>query len=930
MSRKPSGKDSSPPADSILLDTLPVGVYHTSVDGRILRANRQLALMFGYDTPDELLDLKAFQLYQRPEDALDLREALAQRDVISQRRRKMVCRDGSHIWVEETVRALRDTDGKLTGLQGILQDVSEAQRARDALSRSEAMYRSLFQNAGDALMVLDGYRFIDCNRATRQIFMVEREEVLQSHPWDLSPPSQPNGESSREMAQRRIKAALAGRPQFFSWIHSRGDGSHFPAEVSLVRVDIDGRRLVQVRVHDTTRRKRVMEELSARERVLEAVSLASTLFLSSIPWRDSIEEVLDRLAKATEASGAVLLAGDGHEPGCYASPGFSAAMELKEALSKVADPGVLARLIRSDSPFSGGCSGLPGGLAGLAAECCRSCLAMPVRVEGLPWGCLIMASSREESFPQPVVDACVIAARLISAAVSAERYRNNLAMEKEKLEVTLSAIEDAVITTDLSGRILLYNRAAENLTDIPSHTACGSNLLDSVRLESAESREPLCWDGITRLGTKSLEEGGRMAMDCLLGRTGKDHRPMRLSVRCLSYPAAGFVLILRDTTWERRLAEEKARSQRLESLGVLAGGIAHDFNNSLTAILSGLELSKLRPDPEGKQDILQEVERAAVSARGLTRQLLTFSRGGAPVARPMQVTEMIRETAGFVLSGTNCNLDFRAESELWPVQADEAQISQVVNNLVLNARQSMPSGGTIGVHLSNTELRGNGGLPLSQGRYVRIVISDQGTGIPEELLSRIFDPYFTTKGEGSGLGLATTHSIVSRHGGHIKVESSPGEGTTFTLLLPAAEEKPQTTAALPQEDRLFGRVLLMDDDRSVRRTASQLIEALGCEVEVTPEGRSAIQAYGKALSEDRRFDAVIMDLTVQGGMGGAAAAREITDMDPSARLVVSSGYSNDPVMADFADYGFVDCIAKPYTMRELHALLARVLRTEED
>ncbi len=917
--------------DSQLIDSLPVGVYHTSEAGRILRANPEMAAMFGYDSPSEMLNVRASDLYVHSDDAAELRSLLEERDVVSQRTREMKRRDGSPIWVEESVRAIRDREGGLVGLRGILQNVTDARRARRALTRSEAMHRSLFQNAGDALFVMEGSKFIDCNKATETVFRMDRDEVLQAHPWDLSPPTQPSGGDSREMAEEKMAKALDGQSQFFSWMHRRGDGTDFPAEVSLVRVDAEDRQLVQARVHDVTRRQQVLDELSARERVLEAVSVASTLFLSSIPpWRDSIEEVLARVARATDSSSAMLLVGNGERPSAFISPAMSAEAEaFREVVEKPGNFGLLARLARLEGPFSGECARLPGGLSKLLEDRCRSCLAMPVKVDGSPWGCLLLTSKLSGAFPHPVVDACAIAARLVSAAVSAERFRSRLAAEKEKLEVTFSTIEDAVITTDFAGNVLFFNRAAEDLTDMPVRTASGQNLLDSMELVEPDSSRPLTWQRITRLGTASLDEGGKRAMECRYC-SGSEKKPMRLSVRCLSGPSEGFVIILRDTTWERRLAEEKARAQRLESLGVLAGGIAHDFNNSLTAILSGLELSKLRSDPEKKRAILSEVERAAVSARGLTRQLLTFSRGGAPLARPMRITDMIRETAGFVLSGTNCEMSFRAEEGLWPVQADEAQISQVVNNLVLNSRQAMPSGGTISIRLSNQRVNGEGGLPLSPGKYVRIEIEDEGTGIPEEMLPRIFDPYFTTKGEGSGLGLATTHSIVGRHGGHIDVESTPGRGTRFAILLPVADKKPADASVSPAESPLRGRVLLMDDDRSVLATAGQLIEALGCALDKVSEGRAAIDAYRAALEEGRPFDAVIMDLTVQGGMGGATAAGEIVELDPSARLVVSSGYSNDPVMSDFADYGFVDCIAKPYTMKELHDLLSRVLSPEED
>ena len=914
----------SPLLERKLIHRLPVAVYRTSVDGTILLVNPEMARMFGYDDPDGMMDLTASDLYADPREAQEIRALLERMDVLTQRRCRMVRRDGTTIWVDESVRAIRDGSGELQSLEGILQDVSEARGAQQALARSETMYRALFQNAGDALLILEDGRFLDCNRTTTRIFGLDRGEVLGATPAKLSPPAQPSGGDSAELSRQRLRAALSGTPQFFSWTHRRSDGTTFPAEVSLVRVDVDGRRLVQARVHDVTERQRVLEDLSARERVLETVSMASTLFLGSIPWRDSIVEVLDRIARATGALSAMLLVGNGRRRQRFLSDGTPERLagKVEECLNSI-DPNLPARLARMERPFYGSVRRFSKDLKLLLGGGCSSSLVMPVRVEGAPWGVLLLASAEDEAFPHPVVDACSIAARLISAAVAAERYRRSLATEKEKLEVTLSAMEDAVITLDISGGVLLLNRAAEELTGEPSGSAHGKHIVDVLPLRDPNGGKPMDWSVISGLATEALEDFSKPGMECVWGSEGQ--RTMRLSVRCLSGPAEGYVLILRDTTWEARLAEEKARSQRMESLGVLAGGIAHDFNNSLTAIISGLELSKLRGGRDGSTDILEEVERAAVSARGLTQQLLTFSRGGAPVSRPMRIAGMIRKTAGFVLSGTNCDLDFRAEEGLWPVEADESQISQVVNNLVLNARQAMPSGGTITIRVSNRKLDRSASLPLSPGRYVMVDIQDQGTGIPEELLPRIFDPYFTTKGEGSGLGLATTHSIISRHGGHIEVDSSPGEGTGFSILLPAAGEIPEERATTCTEEDIRGRVLLMDDDRSVLLTASQLMEALGCTVVTASDGSEAIEAYRRALEEGAGFDAVIMDLTVQGGMGGAAASREIADMDPDATLVVSSGYSNDPVMADYADYGFVACIAKPYTLSELRSLLASVM-----
>ncbi len=381
----------------------------------------------------------------------------------------------------------------------------------------------------------------------------------------------------------------------------------------------------------------------------------------------------------------------------------------------------------------------------------------------------------------------------------------------------------------------------------------------------------------------------------------------------------------------KRWDTELIRTSKLESLGILAGGIAHDFNNVLMGILGSVSLSQLKIEEEHPvQDKLRDIERAVGRAKDLTHQLLTFSKGGAPVKRTVSLVDIIRETAGFSLTGSSVYCELRTPNTLWPVKVDEGQISQVINNLMLNACQAMPDGGAISVRCENlTVLRsGYDAFPLvNPGKYVKITLSDQGCGIPPEHLAKIFDPFFTTKERGTGLGLATTYSIIKKHFGHIRVESTPGVGTTFTILLPASRRMPisetrQPRTPIPGE----GRILLMDDEPMVRKAAASMLTHLGYEVDLAENGIEAVEAYEVARSSGRPFAAVIMDLTVPGGIGGAMAIRQLRRIDPQVRAIVSSGYAEGPVVAEFRKYGFRGVMTKPYEIQRLSAVLNAVLK----
>jgi len=384
--------------------------------------------------------------------------------------------------------------------------------------------------------------------------------------------------------------------------------------------------------------------------------------------------------------------------------------------------------------------------------------------------------------------------------------------------------------------------------------------------------------------------------------------------------------VCRDITERKRMEDEIFRARKLDSLGVLAGGIAHDFNNLLTAIQGNVALAKMHVDPQGKaHQRLEEAEKASRRAQTLTQQLLTFSKGGAPVRKSALVGELIEESASFAVRGSNVRCEFELPGDLWPVDVDVGQFSQVVNNLIINADQAMPKGGTIRVSAANAEIGDRDGLPVKNGKYVRISVTDQGIGIPREYLGRIFDPYFTTKRKGSGLGLATVYSIVKKHDGCIAVRSEPGTGTTFEFHLPASRSRPADPPAVEGHPCGEGRILLMDDEEMIRTVTEEMLKSLGYEVVATSDGEEAIRAYRKAAEEGNPFRAVITDLTVPGGMGGLETLRNLAAFDPEVRAIVYSGYSNDPVMSDYSRYGFRGRITKPFPMAELGRVLREVL-----
>jgi two-component system cell cycle sensor histidine kinase/response regulator CckA len=506
-----------------------------------------------------------------------------------------------------------------------------------------------------------------------------------------------------------------------------------------------------------------------------------------------------------------------------------------------------------------------------------------------------------------------------------------LVFERERTirlqQLALRSIGDGVIATDTQGRVTLLNPVAEAMTGWSEPAALTRDVHEVFPIVHSRTRAQARNPVDEALGTGAIV--GLANSTALIARDGSERliADSAAPIRDDQGRILGAVLVFRDVTQKERIEEELQRATTLESLGVLAGGIAHDFNNMLTGLLANVSMARVQAyDAALVRTRLADAENAALRARDLTRQLLTFAKGGAPMRQPTRLGPLVEEWVRFTLAGSHVRGVVRGAPEAWSADVDASQIGQVVQNLVMNAQQAMPDGGDVRVSIANVVLSEPTGMPIPGGRYLRIEVADDGAGIPAHVLPRVFDPFFTTKPKGSGLGLASAYSIVKKHDGHIVLSSQPGRGTNAVVYLPASDDAGQAPhvvhPASSRESR--GKVLLMDDDEVIRGVATQMLALLGYRALATASGEEAIAAYRAGMDAGEPFDAVILDLTVPGAMGGVAALREIRKFDPSVRAIVSSGYSADPVLARHQEHGFLDVVPKPYSMEELAAVLGRV------
>ena len=502
--------------------------------------------------------------------------------------------------------------------------------------------------------------------------------------------------------------------------------------------------------------------------------------------------------------------------------------------------------------------------------------------------------------------------------------RQTLEEERRRYQELFDFAPEGYLVTDTEGIILDVNKAASNLFNVSKSLLIGKPLAIFVRSEEHQTFR-------TRL--RELYKGTVVQIENweLIMLSGKRTTfPVSITVGTVMASRGGNVelrWLLRDITQRKQLEEELQKAAKLESVGVLAGGIAHDLNNFLTVILGNLSLMKrcINEDPKTTR-YLQYMEEAIKETGNLTWQLLTFAKGGTPLTKAISLCRLIKEDSAFALSGSNTRCELSLSEDLPSVEIDRGQITQVITNLLINADQAMQEGGTIKIRAEELVVTGeNGTLPLQAGHYVALSITDDGIGIASQTLSKIFDPYFSTKEQGNGLGLTICYSIVKKHGGHIAVHSEEGKGTSFTIYLPVSGVQAENVVDVDILIMGEGKVLLMEDEERVRETATEMLIFLGYDVTSAGDGAEVVRLYKEAFLSDHPFDVVIADLTIRGGMGGKMAVGELLKVDPKVKAIVSSGYSSD-ALSNYKKYGFYDVIAKPYKLRDLGKVLSSVLR----
>ena len=751
----------------------------------------------------------------------------------------------------------------------IIRDITDRKQAEQSLKR----YQHLFKNANDCILVLnyDDGKIIDANPIALTTYGYTYREILTKSIFDL------RLEQKDIVIEQLKKANKDGL--VFETVHWRKDGSAFPVEVSSQGVIIDGKTVLFSIIRDISERKQA-EEFYKRYQ---------TLF----------ENARDKIIFARVPDGHILEVNQAALRNYGYTKEEMLSMTLHQLRAGEQRAAVDKTIEKADQE-------------GINFETLHS------RKDGTTFP--VEINSKGVNIGDQRVLVAIL--RDITERKNAEEA---LAREKERLAVTLRSIGEGVITTDIEGKVVLLNKVAEKLTGWLQEEVTGRPLGQVYQVIDEKTRLPLP-DTIDKVLIKNGFRNPKGHI--LVSRDGTE----RIITDCgtpiynQNSVVIGIVLVFRDITEERKTKEELLKANKLESLSILAGGIAHDFNNFLTTIVGNLSLLKTynRANSEITQ-IINEFEQVTWRAKGLTQQLLTFAKGGAPIKKSASLREIIKDTADFALRGSKISCVYTIAGDLWPVEVDEGQISQVINNIVINAIQAMPKGGTIGIKCENIEAFSKPPALPEPRQYIKVSIQDQGQGIPKEHYGKLFDPYFTTKLEGTGLGLATSYSIINMHNGLIEVTSEVGKGTTFTFYLPAFIGQIDNKHEVEDYFVDQGKILIMDDDALILSVARKILKYLGYQADFASHGAEAIEKYNIAKENGSSYDAVIMDLTIPGAMGGLETMKQLIRIDPNIKAIVSSGYSTDPVMAEYKKYGFKAVVSKPYKIEDMGKALNKTL-----
>ncbi len=864
--------------DAVNLNRLSDGVYIDINDG--------FTAMTGYTRKDVLGRSSLpgeLGIWVRKEDRERMTAALRSQGEIHNLEAEFRRKDGTVLYGSMSARVLEI--GGVACVLSITRDLSERKQQLDALHESEENFKRLFNAVSEGIVVvdIDTRKFITANNSFTVMLGYPIEEISGLGVDDIHPTESLSEVINQfERLVRREIVMATNIPVLAK------DGTIFFCDIAATPFLLQGQKRMMGSFRDVTHRK---HEEDARKMYSEYQQALIDNFPFLVWLKDSESRFLAVNKPFAQACGL------GSPDAVVGKTDFDVwPRELAEAYH--ADDRVVLE------------SGIP------------KSVEEPIEQAG-------EQRAWFETYKSPVrMGARILGTVGFARDITERKHAEDmLAAERERLLVTLRSIGDGVIATDTGGKIVIMNQVAETLTGWQQAEAQGKSLADVFTIVN-ESTKERCENPVEKvMMQKTIVELANHTI--LIAKDGTEHIIGDSGAPILNKDGTiiGVVLVFRDMTEKQRLIETSQKNQKLESLGVLAGGIAHDFNNLLGGIFGYLDLAHTEARDPRVKDYLNSALGSMERARALTHQLLTFAKGGAPVRKIEPLYPFLKETANFALSGSNISYAIEVDSDIWHAEYDKNQLAQVVDNVLINAQQAMPAGGRVHIAAGNVTLRTREHGALPPGEYVRISITDKGMGIPKDIQSRIFDPFFSTKQKGSGLGLATSYSIMSRHNGSIEVESELGHGSTFHLYLPASKEpvqiEKQAKLSLRQGN---GRILIMDDEEVIRNAVRAMLSIHGYTVIGAHDGAEAVQQFLRGEREGEPFDAVILDLTVPGGMGGKEAALAIRKQNSNVALIVSSGYAEDPVVATPQDYGFTDSLRKPFTLAELVAVIGKHVR----
>jgi PAS domain S-box-containing protein len=837
-----------------------------------IEVNRKACDVIGYSV-EELTRLRPADLFDPDfpvDSAADLHRLKESGSLMVER--VVVAKDGRRILLE--VHASLLTFGGQSMILSVSRDITRRRETERALRESDAKLRNVVEHSSNLFYSHTAdHEITYMSPQSRQFFDCEPEEALRR--WTEFVTDNPVNEAGFQKTVAAIETGQAQPPYELELVGKKG--RKIWVEVHETPVVKDGKTVaIYGALLDITERKKAESKVKRLQEFYQTI----------------LENIHDGILVTDENDRLI-----------YVNPGL-------QRIAGISADKVLGLSLVTDFPPETSEGFLPFYLearASLRAVEYEADVVTPAGRHTIQTGWFI---------PRLQSDRCIGMICTMQDITERKNAEEALAESEKRYRGYLDNAPYGVLVANNEGRYIEVNRAACEITGYSQEELLAMSLSDLIH-DSDQARAVDYFGEVRARGHARNELRFKP-------KQGSERYWSVNSVKLSEDEWLGFVS---DVTERKRMESELLKMEKLESLGVLAGGIAHDFNNILAAILGNITLagSSLEVDDDCRP-LLSEAESACMRARDLTGQLLTFSKGGAPVVKPTGVVGLIKDTAGFTLRGSHVKHEFDIANADLAANIDEGQFSQVISNLLVNAVQAMPNGGTVTISVHPAEGDSTGVLkPLSNG-YIRVTVRDQGIGIPAENIDRLFDPFYTTKQAGSGLGLSTSYSIVRNHGGHIEVSSEIGKGAEFRVYIPASEpvtDEPGDES--PEDVKGGGRILIIDDDPSIRKLVGSILGRFGYDVRVADHSRKGIDTYREAHESGLPFAAVIVDLTLPGDLPGDAIMRAILEIDPNAIGIVSSGYAENPIMANYAEHGFAACIAKPYRSGDITSLLHRVL-----